>query len=356
MLYGGITMAEKVMVGMSGGVDSAISALLLKNDGYDVTGVNCRFFCHSDESALSDTEDARAVAEKIGIPFQVMDFTEEFKRTVIGSFISVYENGATPNPCIVCNSQLKFGSMLTEAERQGFDFIATGHYAQCGYDEGSGRYYLKKGADASKDQSYVLYCLTQHQLSRTLFPLGSLTKEKAREIALAENLVNAKKKDSQDICFVPDGDYGSFIEGWLNKTYPAGDFVNTEGKVLGTHKGIIRYTVGQRRGLGLALPAPMYVKEKDVKNNRVVLCSNEELFTRRVEATDINLITCSRIDSPIRVRAKTRYSHKEQWARVWQTDENTLLAEFEEPVRAVTPGQSLVLYDGDYVVGGGIIK
>ncbi|MBQ9913429.1 MAG: tRNA 2-thiouridine(34) synthase MnmA [Clostridia bacterium] len=349
-------MAEKVMVGMSGGVDSAISALLLKNDGYDVTGVNCRFFCHSDESALSDTEDARAVAEKIGIPFQVMDFTEEFKRTVIGSFISVYENGATPNPCIVCNSQLKFGSMLTEAERQGFDFIATGHYAQCGYDEGSGRYYLKKGADASKDQSYVLYCLTQHQLSRTLFPLGSLTKEKAREIALAENLVNAKKKDSQDICFVPDGDYGSFIEGWLNKTYPAGDFVNTEGKVLGTHKGIIRYTVGQRRGLGLALPAPMYVKEKDVKNNRVVLCSNEELFTRRVEATDINLITCSRIDSPIRVRAKTRYSHKEQWARVWQTDENTLLAEFEEPVRAVTPGQSLVLYDGDYVVGGGIIK
>lgn len=349
-------MAEKVMVGMSGGVDSAISALLLKNDGYDVTGVNCRFFCHSDESALSDTEDARAVAEKIGIPFQVMNFTEEFKRTVIGSFISVYENGATPNPCIVCNRQLKFGSMLAEAERQGFDFIATGHYAQCGYDEGSGRYYLKKGADASKDQSYVLYCLTQHQLSRTLFPLGSLTKEKAREIALAENLVNAKKKDSQDICFVPDGDYGSFIEGWLNKTYPAGDFVNTEGKVLGTHKGIIRYTVGQRRGLGLALPAPMYVKEKDVKNNRVVLCSNEELFTRRVEATDINLITCSRIDSPIRVRAKTRYSHKEQWARVWQTDENTLLAEFEEPVRAVTPGQSLVLYDGDYVVGGGIIK
>lgn len=349
-------MAEKVMVGMSGGVDSAISALLLKNDGYDVTGVNCRFFCHSDESALSDTEDARAVAEKIGIPFQVMDFTEEFKRTVIGSFISVYENGATPNPCIVCNRQLKFGSMLTEAEKQGFDFIATGHYAQCGYDEGSGRYYLKKGADASKDQSYVLYCLTQHQLSRTLFPLGSLTKEKAREIALAENLVNAKKKDSQDICFVPDGDYGSFIEGWLNKTYPAGDFVNTEGKVLGTHKGIIRYTVGQRRGLGLALPAPMYVKEKDVKNNRVVLCSNEELFTRRVETTDINLITCSRIDSPIRVRAKTRYSHKEQWARVWQTDENTLLAEFEEPVRAITLGQSLVLYDGDYVVGGGIIK
>ncbi len=348
-------MAEKVMVGMSGGVDSAISALLLKKEGYDVTGVNCRFFCHCEENTLTDTEDARAVAEKVGIPFQVLDFTEEFKNTVIGNFISVYESGATPNPCIVCNKHLKFGSLMKEAEKQGFDYIATGHYAQCEYDEAIGRFYLKKGADASKDQSYVLYCLTQHQLSRTLFPLGSITKEKAREIALSENLVNARKKDSQDICFIPDGDYGSFIERWLNKTYPTGAFVNTEGKVLGTHKGIIRYTVGQRRGLGLALPAPMYVKEKDVENNRVILCSNEELFTRQVEATDINLITCDRLDAPVRVKARTRYSHKEQWAKVWQTGENTLHAEFEEPVRAVTAGQSLVLYDGDYVVGGGII-
>lgn len=348
-------MAKKVMTGMSGGVDSAISALLLKKAGYDVTGVNCRFFCHSEESAGADTEDARAVAEKLGIPFQVIDFTEEFRNTVIDNFISFYEKGSTPNPCIVCNRHLKFGSLMAEAESQGFDYIATGHYAQCGFDESSRRYYLKKGADASKDQSYVLYCLTQHQLSHTLFPLGAMTKEQAREIALSENLVNARKKDSQDICFIPDGDYGSFIEGWLNKSYPSGDFVNTEGKILGTHKGIIRYTVGQRRGLGLALPAPMYVKEKDVENNRVILCSNEELFSRHVEATDINLITCERIDSPIRVKARTRYSHKEQWAKVWQTDENTLHAEFEEPVRAVTSGQSLVLYDGDFVVGGGII-
>ncbi len=348
-------MAEKVMVGMSGGVDSAISALLLKKNGYDVTGVNCRFFCRSEENALTDTEDARAVAEKVGIPFQVIDFTEEFKNTVIDNFISVYESGATPNPCIVCNRHLKFGSLMKEAEKQGFDYIATGHYAQCGFDGNSGRYYLKKGADSSKDQSYVLYCLTQHQLAHTLFPLGSMTKEEARDIALSENLINARKKDSQDICFVPDGDYGSFIENWLGKTYPTGNFADTSGKVLGTHKGIIRYTVGQRRGLGLALPAPMYVKEKDVENNRVILCSNEELFTRQVNATDINLITCDRLDAPIRVKARTRYSHKEQWATVWQTDKNTLHAEFEEPVRAVTAGQSLVLYDGDYVVGGGII-
>ncbi len=348
-------MSEKVMVGMSGGVDSAISALMLQRGGYDVTGVNCRFFCHGEESAGTDAEDARAVAGKLGIGFQIIDFTEEFKKTVIGNFISVYEDGGTPNPCIVCNKQLKFGALLKAAEEQSFDYIATGHYAQCGYDRESGRYLLKKGADPSKDQSYVLYCLNQHQLSRTLFPLGSMTKEQARELALSENLINARKKDSQDICFIPDGDYGSFIEKWLDKTYPTGDFVNTEGRVLGTHKGIIRYTVGQRRGLGLALPAPMYVKEKDVKNNRVILCSNEELFTRKVDATDINLITCDRLDAPIRVRARARYSHREQWARVWQTDENTLHAEFEEPVRAATVGQSLVLYDGDYVVGGGII-
>lgn len=347
-------MAQKVMVGMSGGVDSSISAFLLKEQAYDVTGVNCRFFVN-EKSSGTDCEDARAICLKLGIPFEVIDFTDEFRKTVIDNFISVYENGGTPNPCIVCNKNLKFGKMLERALEEGFDFLATGHYAQCGFDKESGRYYLKKGADASKDQSYFLYCLNQHQLSHTLFPLGSMTKEQAREIAEEKGFVNARKRDSQDICFVPDGDYAAFIEKTLNKTYPQGDFTDTNGKILGTHKGIIRYTVGQRRGLGLALPAPMYVKAKDTVNNKVILCSNEELFTKEVDAKEINLIACDKITSPIRVRAKTRYTHKEQWAKVWQTGEDTIHAEFEEPVRAVTSGQSLVLYDGDTVIGGGVI-
>lgn len=348
-------MAQKVMVGMSGGVDSSISAFLLKKQAYDVTGVNCRFFVKENEDK-ADSEDAKAVCLKLGIPFEVIDFTDEFRKTVIDNFIRVYENGGTPNPCIVCNKNLKFGKMLERALENGFDFLATGHYAQCGFDKGSGRYYLKKGADISKDQSYFLYCLNQHQLSHTLFPLGSMTKDTAREIAEEQGFINARKRDSQDICFVPDGDYAAFIEKTLNKAYPQGDFTDTDGKILGTHKGIIRYTVGQRRGLGLALPAPMYVKTKDTVNNRVILCSNEELFTKEVDAKEINLIACDSINSPIRVRAKTRYTHKEQWAKIWQTDENTVHAEFEEPVRAVTSGQSLVFYDGDTVIGGGVIE
>lgn len=349
-------MAERVMVGMSGGVDSSISAWLLKEKGYEVTGINCHFFSPEGKDNSEEICDAEKICNKLDIPFEVFDLRDEFRSRVIRDFISVYEKGSTPNPCIVCNKYLKFGLLLDKAIEEGFDYIATGHYAQTGYDESSKRYYLKKGADASKDQSYVLYCLNQHQLSHTLFPLGSMTKEKAREIAEEKGFVNAKKKDSQDICFVPDGDYAAFIEKTLNKTYPVGAFVDTKGKVLGEHKGIIRYTVGQRRGLGLALPAPLYVKYKDTDNNRVILCPNDELFTKHVDADSINLITTEKLTAPIRVKARTRYSHKEQWATVWQTDENSLHAEFDEPVRAVTSGQSLVLYDGDYVVGGGIIK
>lgn len=342
------------MLGMSGGVDSAMSAYELKRCGYDVTAVNCCFY-KDENSSDSAVEDARAVADRLSVEFTVADMRESFREKVIDNFISTYINGGTPNPCIVCNRSLKFGAMLDKALAEGFDFIATGHYARIEKDEKSGRYLLKKGLDASKDQSYVLYCLNQHQLSHTLFPLGEMTKEQVREKATELGLVNAKKQDSQDICFVPDGDYGAFIERSLGKSFPEGDFVTTDGRILGRHKGIIRYTVGQRKGLGLALPAPMYVKEKDVKNNRVILSDNESLFTRELDAVDINLISYNSLTEPLRVKVKVRYKHAEQWATVTQPEADRLHIVFDEPQRAIAKGQAAVLYDGDTVVGGGTI-
>lgn len=347
-------MNKKVMLGISGGVDSALSAHKLKEKGYDITAVNCLFYKNVGDDG-SAVRDARAVADKLGIDFRVTDLTEPFRKKVIDNFIDTYVKGGTPNPCIICNKNLKFGTMLDEALKEGFDFIATGHYARIERDDVTGRYLLKKGLDPQKDQSYVLYCLTQHQLAHTLFPLGEMTKEEVRREALRLELINAGKKDSQDICFIPDGDYAAFIEKYLSKTFPEGDFVTVDGKVLGTHKGIIRYTVGQRKGLGLALPAPMYVKEKDTENNRVILSDNDSLFTTTLEADNINLITCDRLDSPVRVKARVRYKHQEQWATVTQTAEDRLLVVFDEPQRAIAKGQSVVLYDGDTVVGGGSI-
>ncbi len=349
-------MSNKIMIGMSGGVDSTVGAYLLKKEGFDVAGMNCRFFCE-DESVVNsgeDIKDAKAVCEKLNIPFFVSDLRKEFDRIVIADFLSAYENGETPNPCICCNKHMKFDLMLKKSNEFGYGNIATGHYAIIEKSE-NGRYLLRKGTDETKDQSYVLYVLNQYQLSHSYFPLGNLKKSEIREMAESLGFVNANRKDSQDICFVPDGDYASFIEKRTGKSYPNGYFVTRDGKVLGTHKGIIRYTVGQRRGLGLALPAPLYVCEKDTVNNRVVLSDNESLFTKTLTAKNINLIPFDSLSSSIRVKAKVRYKHTEQWATVHQTDENTLFAEFDEPVRAIAKGQSLVLYDGDYVVGGGII-
>ncbi len=347
-------MQKKVMLGMSGGIDSAMSALILKNSGYNVTAVNCCFYKSGNDSEKA-VEDAAKAAEKLQLPFEIYDLRKPFYEKVIANFISTYQKGGTPNPCIVCNKNLKFGAMLDLALERGFDYIATGHYARIEKDKKSGRYLLKKGADPVKDQSYVLYCLTQHQLSHTLFPLGELTKDEVRCKVSEINLVR-DKGESQDICFVPDGDYAAFIERETGLTFPEGDFVTTDGRVLGTHKGIIRYTIGQRKGLGLALPAPLYVKEKDTESNRVVLCDNESLFTRELYATDVNLITCDRLDSPIRVKAKVRYKHVEQWATVTQPDSDLLHIVFDEPQRAIAKGQAVVLYDGDYVIGGGTIK
>lgn len=346
-------MKEKVMLGMSGGIDSALSALLLKNQGYDVTAVNCCFYKNEGEGNEA-VEDAAAVCKKLSLDFEVCDLQQQFSENVIKSFIDTYVSAGTPNPCIVCNKKLKFGAMLDLALERGFDYIATGHYARIEKDENTGRYLLKKGLDANKDQSYVLYCLSQHQLSHTLFPLGSMTKDAVRCEAEALDLIR-KKGESQDICFVPDGDYAAFIERETGLSFPEGDFVTQEGKILGTHKGIIRYTVGQRKGLGLALPAPMYVKEKDITHNRVILSDNESLFSTSLFANDINLITCESIKEPLRVKAKVRYKHKEQWATVTQPEKDLLHVVFDEPQRAIAKGQAVVLYDEDTVVGGGTI-
>jgi tRNA-specific 2-thiouridylase len=285
----------------------------------------------------------------------VFNFRDSFNEQVIARFIKAYENGSTPNPCIDCNRYIKFDRLMLRMKELNMDYVVTGHYARIEYDENLGRYILKKAVDDSKDQSYVLYSLTQEQLKHTLFPLGSMNKTEVRKIAEENGFINAKKHDSQDICFVPNGKYAEFIEQYTGKKYEKGDFVDRNGNVLGEHNGIIRYTIGQRKGLGLALPAPMYVCEKDLANNKVILGSNEDLFSSELDADNLNLITCDKITEPMRVKAKVRYNQKEQPATVVQTDEDKIHIVFDEPQRAISKGQAVVLYDGDTVVGGGTI-
>lgn len=356
-------MCKKALIAMSGGVDSSVAAYLIKQKGYDAIGVTMKLFDNDDigESrektccSLDDIEDARSVAFKLDMPYYVFNFKDNFKKKVIDRFISAYENGATPNPCIDCNRFLKFEKLMQRAEELECDYVVTGHYGIIYYDNEMGRYLLKKAVDPTKDQSYVLYSLTQKQLSKTLLPLGEMTKVHAREIAEEMGFVNSRKKDSQDICFVPDGNYAKFIEEYANKKYPNGDFVDSKGNKLGEHKGIIRYTIGQRKGLGLALPHPMYVMKKDLEKNQVILGENVLLYSKELYAEDINLITCDKIEKPIRVKAKVRYKQEEQWAIVEQVDNDRLHIKFEQPQRAISKGQAVVLYDGDIVVGGGTI-
>lgn len=356
-------MTKKALIAMSGGVDSSVAAYITKNMGYEATGITLKLFDNEDIGekqektccSLDDIDDARNVCLNLGIPYYVYNFKDSFKENVIERFIRAYENGTTPNPCIDCNRFIKFEKLMRRADELDFECVVTGHYSIIEFDDACGRYLLKKSVDASKDQSYVLYSLTQQQLSKTLFPLGSMTKAEVRQIAQQLGLINAHKHDSQDICFVPDGDYAKFIEQYTGKTYPCGDFVDTNGKILGEHKGIIRYTIGQRKGLGLALPHPMYVKEKDLQNNKVILCDNHELFSKELYATDINLIPYKQIDKPLRLKARVRYNQPEKDAIVEQIDENTLHIVFDEPQRAISKGQAVVLYDKEYVVGGGTI-
>lgn len=354
---------KKALIAMSGGVDSSVAALLTQQAGYDCIGVNMRLYDNdmidSDSKtccSLEDVEDARSVARRLGMPFYVFNFKADFEKQVISDFVSSYEQGLTPNPCIQCNRHLKFDRLLRRAQELGMDAVVTGHYARIRRDPDSGRYLLCKAVDRSKDQTYFLYCLTQEQLAHTLLPLGELTKEQARLIAQEHGFLNARKRDSQDICFVPDGDYVSFMKHYTGKDYPEGDYLDINGNVIGRHHGAVCYTIGQRKGLGIALGTPAYVCGKDMEKNTVTLGPNEALFSRELWADSWNWFPFAELTAPLPVTAKIRHSQTELPATVYPEAEGNARVVFATPQRAITPGQAVVLYDGDMVVGGGTIR
>lgn len=352
---GGLRMnSPKVLIAMSGGVDSAVAAHQIQVLGYSCIGATMQLYFNPNKTT-TDIADAKAVADRLAIPFHVLNFQQEFCSHVIEPFIRSYETGTTPNPCIQCNRYLKFDQLLRKAMDLGCDYIATGHYARICYEETSGRYLLKKAADPSKDQSYVLYSLTQEQLKHTLLPLGELTKDQVRAIAQENGFVNAHKQDSQDICFVPDGDYAAFMERYTGKAYPKGDFLNQNGDVVGQHNGAIRYTLGQRKGLGLAMGAPMYVCDKNMENNTVTVGPNEALYATSLLANDWNWFPFPALELPMEVMARARYNQKEQPATVYPEENGAARVVFHNPQRALTPGQAVVLYQGNLVIGGGTI-
>ena len=345
-------MNNAIMIAMSGGVDSAVAATLCAKQTQNVAGVTMQHFKGCGEQ---DAADAAALCQAIGIPHFTADLTDAFTKEVILPFIAAYEAGLTPNPCVLCNKKIKFGALLHFAKANGYDRIATGHYARVERDA-SGRTLLRRAVDETKDQTYMLYSLTQEVLSCVEFPLGELNKMQVRELARSCGFSVASKADSQDICFIPDGDYASYIARFTGKDTLPGDFLDKHGNVLGRHKGQLHYTVGQRKGLGIALGKPAYVVEKSAQNNTVTLGENEDLFTTRLIAKGINFIPVDVLSAPQRLLAKVRYSQNASPARVEQTDEDELTVEFDTPQRAVCVGQSLVLYDGDYLFGGGVIS
>lgn len=346
-------MQEKLFVGMSGGVDSSAAAALLIEQGFDVSGVTLSLYDGEKCGTLKDIEDAAAVCQKLGIEHFVFDFKDKFEKSVIDKFISEYQIGNTPNPCIECNKHIKFGAMLDTALEMGYSKIATGHYARI--EKFGDRYVITRPKDKDKDQSYVLYSLTQYQLRHTVMPLGAYTKAQVRELAEGKGLITAHKSDSQDICFVPDGDYTDFISKWTNTTFAEGDYVDLGGNIIGRHKGMIRYTIGQRKGLGMGFGKPMFVLDKSPAENKVILGDEEHLFKTKVLVKDVNYMAMESLTSPIKCDGKLRYRHNQQPCIITPIDENTILAEFLEPQRAPTSGQAAVFYDGDTVICGGKI-
>lgn len=357
---------KKALVAMSGGVDSSVAALMMKQSGFECIGVTMKL--RGDEVSAEDcsdkmcctaddAEDARSVCYRLGFPFYVFNFADEFNENVIDKFVRSYEIGETPNPCIDCNRYLKFGKLYRKAVELGCEYVVTGHYARIEFDEKTGRWLLKKSLNEAKDQSYVLYFMTQEQLAHTKFPLGEFPDKSAvRELAEKNGFVNAKKGESQDICFVPNGDYAEFIRAYSGRSYPVGDFLDGSGNVLGRHKGIINYTVGQRKGLGISYSEPLYVRGKSVSENAVILGTEKELYSSELTAVDFNWISLEKPpEKPIEAGVRTRYHAKEARAEVYANSDGTVTVKFEQPQRAISPGQAVVLYDGDVVVGGGKI-
>ena len=352
---------KKALIAMSGGVDSSLAAKLIKDAGYDCIGCTMKLYDNEDIGisrkhtccSLDDVEDARSVAYKIGIPYYVFNYKDGFRENVIRRFVEAYESGRTPNPCIDCNRYMKFDRLLNQATVLGCDYVVTGHYARI--EEKYGVYYLKKALDETKDQSYVLYSLTQEQLAHTLFPLGNMQKSQVRRLAEENQFINADKPDSQDICFVPSGDYTEFLERYTGKKYLPGNFLDVDGNVIGQHKGTIHYTIGQRKGLAVALGKPMYVRQIDVAANTVTLVEDSGLYSDTLTATDFNWICDKQPAEAVRCQAKIRYRHREQPANVYPLPDGTVKVIFDTPQRAITPGQAVVLYDGDIVLGGGRI-